>query len=80
MTNKPAKPESDQAYRIKNAGEFIMLFPTGNAFLYPTAEVAVQSASETDIKRWKEMGCELTPISQDEYLDLSEQSGVLGIK
>ncbi len=74
---KESKPET--AYRVKNAGEFIMLFPKGNAFLYPGAEcVVTEPVTQEQLQRWKDVGCVVTELSMTEAENLS--SGVLGIK
>lgn len=75
------KAEVNKAYKIKNSGEFIMLFPKGNAFLYPSGEAVItESVSAEDIKKWEQLGCVVTEISMDEANELLATSGILGVK
>lgn len=70
--------KSETAYRVKNGGEFIMLFPQGNAFLYPGAEcVITEPVNKEQLKIWESMGVTVTEISQEEAASIT--SGILGI-
>ncbi len=76
-----SKPEPSNYYRVKNGGDFVMLFTNGNAFLDPGAETIVtEEVNEETKERWKQLGATFTEISKEEAEVLISNSGILGLK
>ena len=69
-------------YRVKNTSSFVMMFPIGQAFLYPGLECVVEGSKVTDETKefWALSGTTFEEIPTDEAKQLIKESGIFGTK
>lgn len=77
-----SKPtNSKTAYLVQNNGQFMMLYPKGNAFLYPGAQaVVMEPITDEDKAHWEKLGCKYSEIPYEKALELLDNSSALGVK
>lgn len=81
MESKVKTQPDKTAYLVQNNGQFMMLYPKGNAFLYPGAQAVVtEPITDEDKAHWEKLGCKYSVITYDKALELLDSSSALGVK
>ena len=69
-------------YLVKNTSQFVMMFPIGNAFLYPGLECVVDGSVVTDSTKafWESSGTSFVVLEESKAKQLIAASGIFGTK